>query len=150
MTVLWLDPLSILMLCVNLVELVQICSVLMSLILSVNRSKFFVLCCIIKLILGPVNFSTPPGCPSRPTRMGTTHRPPGPPPPCAAGRSQELCCSGRGRAGSGTWPPRAGAPRSWHAGLLPRSGWSRGTRQCPPARSTSSRPTVEPSRTPGR
>jgi hypothetical protein len=54
MTVLWLDPLSILMLYVNLVELVQICSVLMSLILSDSRPGFFVLCCIIKLILGPV------------------------------------------------------------------------------------------------
>jgi hypothetical protein len=40
MTVFWLDPLSILMFCVNLVELVQICSVLMSLILSINRSGF--------------------------------------------------------------------------------------------------------------
>jgi hypothetical protein len=106
--------------------------------------------CAVKLILGPVNFSTPPGCPSRPTRTVTTHRPLGPPPPCAAGRSQELRCSGRGRAGGGTWPPRASTPRSWRAGLLPRSGWSRGTRQRPPARSTPSHPTVEPSRTPGR
>jgi hypothetical protein len=52
MTVLWLDPLSILILCVNLVELVKICSVLMSWI------WVFILCCIIKLILGPVNFPT--------------------------------------------------------------------------------------------
>jgi hypothetical protein len=56
--VLWLDLLSILMLCVNLVELVQICSIIMLLILSASRSGFFVLCCIIKLILGPVNFPT--------------------------------------------------------------------------------------------
>jgi hypothetical protein len=56
MTVLWLDALLILLLCVNLVELIQICSVLMSWILSVIISKFFVLCCIIKLILGYVNF----------------------------------------------------------------------------------------------
>jgi hypothetical protein len=55
---LWLDPLSILLLCVNLVELVQICSVLMSWILSASRSGFFVLCYIIKLILSPVNFPT--------------------------------------------------------------------------------------------
>jgi hypothetical protein len=148
--VLWLDLLSILMLCVNLVELVHICSVLITLILSINRFGFFVLCCIIKLILGPINFSTPPGCPSRPTRTGTTHRAPGPPPPCAAGRSKELRCSGQGRAGGGTWPPRADVPRSWRAGLPPRSGWSRGTRQRPPARSTPSCSTVEPSRTPGR
>jgi hypothetical protein len=58
MTILWLDPLSIIILCVNLVELVQICSGLMSWILSASRSGFFVLCCIIKLILGPVNFPT--------------------------------------------------------------------------------------------
>jgi hypothetical protein len=58
MTVLWLDLSSILMLCVNLGELVQICSVLMSLILSASRFEFFVLCCIIKLILDPVNFPT--------------------------------------------------------------------------------------------
>jgi hypothetical protein len=58
MTVLWLDPLSILLLCVNLVELVQICFVLMSWILSASRSGFYVLCCIIKLILGHVNFIT--------------------------------------------------------------------------------------------
>jgi hypothetical protein len=58
MTVLRLDPLSILILCVNLVELVLIYSVLMSWILSSGRSGFFVLCCIIKLILGPVNFLT--------------------------------------------------------------------------------------------
>jgi hypothetical protein len=58
MTVLWLDPLSILLLCVNLVELVQICSVLMSWILSASTYGFFVLCCIIKLILGHVNFLT--------------------------------------------------------------------------------------------
>jgi hypothetical protein len=58
MTVLRLDPLSILILCVNLVELVLIYSVLMSWILSAGRSGFFVLCCIIKLILGPVNFLT--------------------------------------------------------------------------------------------
>jgi hypothetical protein len=58
MTVFWLDPLSILLLCVNLIELVQICSVLMSWILSVNRFGFFVLCCIVKLTLGPVNFPT--------------------------------------------------------------------------------------------
>ena len=45
-------------LCVNLVELVQICSVLMSYILSVSRSEFYVLCCIIKLILGSVTFLT--------------------------------------------------------------------------------------------
>jgi hypothetical protein len=51
MMVLWLDPLSILILCVNLVELVQICSVLMSWILSTSKFEFFVLCCIIKLIL---------------------------------------------------------------------------------------------------
>jgi hypothetical protein len=57
MTVFWLDPLSILLLCVNLIELVQICSVLMPWILSVNRFGFFVLCCIVKLTLGPVNFS---------------------------------------------------------------------------------------------
>jgi hypothetical protein len=50
--------LSILLLCVNLVELVQICSVLMSWILSASRSGFFVLCYIIKLILSPVNFPT--------------------------------------------------------------------------------------------
>jgi hypothetical protein len=56
MSVLWLDPLSIILLCVNLVELVQIYSVLMSWILSASRSMFFILCCIIKLILGPVNF----------------------------------------------------------------------------------------------
>jgi hypothetical protein len=60
MTVLWLDPLSILLLCVNLVELVQICSVLMSLLLSASRSRFFVLCRIIKLILGPINFFNNP------------------------------------------------------------------------------------------
>jgi hypothetical protein len=58
MMVLWLDLLSILILCVNLVELVQICSVLISWILSAGRSEFFVLCCIIKLILGPVIFLT--------------------------------------------------------------------------------------------
>jgi hypothetical protein len=58
MTVLWLDPFSILILYVNLVELVQICSVLMSWILSVSRSGFFVLCYIIKLILGLVNSPT--------------------------------------------------------------------------------------------
>jgi hypothetical protein len=45
-------------LCINLVELVQICSVLMSWILYASRSRFFVLYCIIKLILGPVKFST--------------------------------------------------------------------------------------------
>jgi hypothetical protein len=56
MTTLWLDPLSILLLCVNLVELVQICSVLMSWILSASRSGFFVLCYIIKLILAPLFF----------------------------------------------------------------------------------------------
>jgi hypothetical protein len=44
--------------CVNLVELVQICSVQMSWILYASRSKFFVLCCIIKLILSPINFPT--------------------------------------------------------------------------------------------
>jgi hypothetical protein len=43
---------------VNLVELIQIYFVLMSRILSTSRSGFFVLCCIIKLILGPVNFPT--------------------------------------------------------------------------------------------
>jgi hypothetical protein len=58
MTVLWLDPLSILLLCVNLVELVQICSVLISWILSASIFRFFVLCCIIKLILDSVDFST--------------------------------------------------------------------------------------------
>jgi hypothetical protein len=58
MKVLWLDLLSILLLCVNLVELVQICSFLMSWILSANRSRFFVLCRIIKLTLGSVNFLT--------------------------------------------------------------------------------------------
>jgi hypothetical protein len=58
MTVLWLDLLSILLVCVNLVELVQICSVIMSWILSASRSVFYVLCCIIKLILGPINFPT--------------------------------------------------------------------------------------------
>jgi hypothetical protein len=58
MTVLWLDLLSILLLCVNLGELVQICSVLMSWILSASRFGFCVLCCIIKLTLGPVNFLT--------------------------------------------------------------------------------------------
>jgi hypothetical protein len=62
MTVLWLDPLSIFILCVNLVELVHICSVLMSWILSTSRSGFFVLYCIIKLMLNHVNFptNTPP------------------------------------------------------------------------------------------
>jgi hypothetical protein len=58
MTVLWLDPLSILLLYVNLVELVQIYSVLMLWILSASISGFFVLCCIIKLTLGSVNFPT--------------------------------------------------------------------------------------------
>jgi hypothetical protein len=62
MTVLWLDPLSIPILYVNLVELVQICSVLMLWILSASRSMFFVLCCIIKLILGTANFPTDPIC----------------------------------------------------------------------------------------
>jgi hypothetical protein len=41
MTVLLLDPLLILLLYFNLVELVQIYYVLMSWILSINRSKFF-------------------------------------------------------------------------------------------------------------
>jgi hypothetical protein len=45
-------------LCVNLIELVQICSVLTPWILSASRSEFYVLCCIIKFILGPVNFVT--------------------------------------------------------------------------------------------
>jgi hypothetical protein len=58
MTILWLDPLSILILYVNLVDLVQICSVLMLWILYTSKSRFFVLCCIIKLILDPVNFPT--------------------------------------------------------------------------------------------
>jgi hypothetical protein len=58
MTVLWLDPLSILLLCINLVELVQIYSVLMSKILSDSISVFYDLCCIIKLILAPNNFIT--------------------------------------------------------------------------------------------
>jgi hypothetical protein len=58
MTVLWLNSLLIIFLYVNLVELVQICSVLILCILSASRSGFFVLCCIIKLILGPVNFPT--------------------------------------------------------------------------------------------
>jgi hypothetical protein len=58
MTVLWLDPLSIILLYLNLVLLVQICSVLMSWILSASRSGFFVLCSIIKLTLGPINFLT--------------------------------------------------------------------------------------------
>jgi hypothetical protein len=58
MTVSWLDPLSILLLYVNLVELVQICSILMSLILSASRSRFFVLWCIIKLISSTINFVT--------------------------------------------------------------------------------------------
>jgi hypothetical protein len=58
MTVLWLDPLSILLLYVNFVDLVQICCVILSWILSANTSGFFVLCCIIKLILGPINFPT--------------------------------------------------------------------------------------------
>jgi hypothetical protein len=49
---------SIFLLCVNLIELVQICSVLTSWILSVSISRFYVSCCIIKLILGPVNFVT--------------------------------------------------------------------------------------------
>jgi hypothetical protein len=40
MTVLWLDPLSILVLCINLVEIVQICSVLMSWILSAVDLSF--------------------------------------------------------------------------------------------------------------
>jgi hypothetical protein len=40
MTVLWLDPLSILVLCVNLVKLVQICSDLMSWILSAVDLRF--------------------------------------------------------------------------------------------------------------
>jgi hypothetical protein len=57
-TVLWLDLLSILLLCVNLVELVQICFVLMSWILSASRSEFYILCCIIKLFLGHINFLT--------------------------------------------------------------------------------------------
>jgi hypothetical protein len=57
-TVLWLDPLSILLLCVNLVELVQTCYVLTSWILSSSRSSFYVLWCIIKLILSHVNFVT--------------------------------------------------------------------------------------------
>jgi hypothetical protein len=54
MMVLWLDLLSTLLVCVNLVELVQIYSVIMSWILSASRSVFYILCCIIKLILGPV------------------------------------------------------------------------------------------------
>jgi hypothetical protein len=41
MTVLWLDPLSILLLCVKFVELVQICYVLMSWILSASTFEFF-------------------------------------------------------------------------------------------------------------
>jgi hypothetical protein len=52
MVVLWLDPLSILILCVNLVELVQICFVLMSWILSVSTSELFVLCLKGKCALG--------------------------------------------------------------------------------------------------
>jgi hypothetical protein len=72
MTVLWLDSLSILLLCVNLVEIVQICSVLMTWILSVSRSEFFVLCCIIKLILGSVNFPTQPA-PRTPTLQESLH-----------------------------------------------------------------------------
>ena len=48
MTVLWLDPLSILLLCVNLVELVQIYSVLMQWILYASRSRFYVL--VLKLL----------------------------------------------------------------------------------------------------
>jgi hypothetical protein len=47
MTVLWLDPLSILLLCVNIVELVQIYFVLMQWILYVSRSRFYILYCII-------------------------------------------------------------------------------------------------------
>jgi hypothetical protein len=58
MTVLWLGLLSIFLLCVNLVEIVHICYVLMSWILSVSRSEFYILCCIIKLIFGPINFLT--------------------------------------------------------------------------------------------
>jgi hypothetical protein len=58
MMVLWLDLLSILLLYVNFVKLVQICYVLMSWILSANTYGFFILCCIIKLILGPINFPT--------------------------------------------------------------------------------------------
>jgi hypothetical protein len=58
MTVLWLDPLLILLLYVNLVELVDIWSFLMSWILSTSRSGFYVLFCITKLILGLVNFQT--------------------------------------------------------------------------------------------
>jgi hypothetical protein len=50
--------LSILLLCVDLVELVQICSVLTLWILSASRSGSYVLCYIIKLILGPINFVT--------------------------------------------------------------------------------------------
>jgi hypothetical protein len=57
MTILWLDPLSVFILYVNFVELVQICSVLTSWILSDSRSGFCVLCCIIKLNLGTVNFA---------------------------------------------------------------------------------------------
>jgi hypothetical protein len=58
MTILWLDPLSILSLCINIVALAHICYVIMSWIISVSKSGFYVLCCIIKLILSVVNFLT--------------------------------------------------------------------------------------------
>jgi hypothetical protein len=118
MTDLWLDLLSILMLCVNLVELVQICSVLMWLILSTSRTGFFVLCCIIKLILDPVNFSTEgvslplvldTSSPTRP-RHRWRHTMPAPATRCQA-PPLHLCWADIARCLSETMPQRP-QPRS--------------------------------------
>jgi hypothetical protein len=58
MQIFWIDLLLIYLLYVNFHEMFQICFVLTLLILSANKSRFYVLYCIIKLILDTDNFVT--------------------------------------------------------------------------------------------
>jgi hypothetical protein len=51
-----IDPLLAYLLCFNLFELFQIYFVLASLILTTSISGFYILCLMVKLILGHVNF----------------------------------------------------------------------------------------------
>jgi hypothetical protein len=58
MVILWIDPLSICLICVAFCDLISICVVLVLFMLTVSRSLFlYMLTWMIKLILGLINFS---------------------------------------------------------------------------------------------
>jgi hypothetical protein len=57
MVILWIDPLSICLICIAFCDLIPICVVLVLFMLTVSRSLFlYMLTWMIKLILGLINF----------------------------------------------------------------------------------------------